>query len=96
MVKVAFVGCGGIQHVHCTYLSRNPEVTIVGHCDVERARAEESARRFGGEPFADFAAMFDKTKPQAAFIAVRPLRALRHGRGARNVASTCSSRSPLR
>ncbi len=72
MVKVAFVGCGGIQHVHCTNLSRNPEVTIVGHCDVERARAEESARRFGGEPFADFNAMFDKTKPQAAFIAVPP------------------------
>jgi len=72
MVKVAFVGCGGIQKVHATNLARNPDVTIVGHCDVDRDRAEESASRFGGEVFTDFNALFDKTKPHAAFIAVPP------------------------
>ncbi|MFO7975823.1 MAG: Gfo/Idh/MocA family oxidoreductase [Candidatus Hydrogenedentota bacterium] len=72
MVKVAFVGCGGIQKVHGANLSRNPDVTIVGHCDVDGERAAESASLFGGEAFTDFNALFDKTKPHAAFIAVPP------------------------
>ncbi|MEA3365117.1 MAG: Gfo/Idh/MocA family oxidoreductase [Candidatus Hydrogenedentes bacterium] len=72
MVKVAFVGCGGVQKLHATNLTRNPDVTIVGHCDVDRDRAEESASRFGGEAFTDFTALFDKTKPHAAFITVPP------------------------
>ena len=72
MVKVAFVGCGGIQQVHCANLSRNPDVTIVGHCDVERDRAEVSAGRYGGEPFTEYDAMYDKTKPHAVFVSVPP------------------------
>ncbi len=72
MLKVAFVGSGGIQGVHCANLSRNPDVNIVGHCDIELERAEAAAARFGGEAFADFNAMFDKTTPHAAFISVPP------------------------
>jgi len=72
MLKVAFVGCGGIQGVHCANLSRNPEVSIVGHCDIEQSRADASAARYGGESFIDFNTMFDKTKPHAAFISVPP------------------------
>ena len=72
MVKVAFVGCGGIHKVHCNNLTRNPDAAIVGHCDVERERAVEAAHQFGGEAFTDFNALFDKTKPHAAFITVPP------------------------
>lgn len=72
MVKVVFVGCGSIQKVHGANLSRNPDVTIVGHCDVDGERAAESADLFGGDAFTDFNVLFDKTKPHAAFIAVPP------------------------
>ncbi len=72
MVKVAFVGCGGIHQVHGANMSKHPDVNIVGHCDVVLERAEQAASRFGGEAFSEFGAMYDKAKPHAVFVLVPP------------------------
>lgn len=72
MVKVAFVGCGGIMEEHYKHLSVMPNVKIVGHCDSDGARAKSAADRFGGEAFTDFAVMYDKTKPRAVYVGVPP------------------------
>lgn len=72
MVKVACVGCGGIMAVHQKNLNQIDGVKMVGHCDIERDRAEASAKLYGGEAFTEYEAMYDKVKPQAVFIAVPP------------------------
>ncbi|MBN2310189.1 MAG: Gfo/Idh/MocA family oxidoreductase [Candidatus Hydrogenedentes bacterium] len=72
MIKVAFVGCGGIQAVHQKNVSKLDRVKIVGHCDILPDRAEARAAQYGGEAFTEFEAMYDKAKPHAVFIAVPP------------------------
>ena len=72
MVKLGFVGCGGIMQEHYKHLSAMPGIKIVGHCDIIKDRAESAATRFGGEVFTEFETMYDKTKPHAVFVAVPP------------------------
>ena len=72
MIKVGFVGCGGIMQEHYKHLSALPGVKMVGHCDILKDRAESAANSFGGEAFTEFEAMYDKVKPHAVYIAVPP------------------------
>jgi len=72
MIKVAFVGCGGIMQEHYEHLSQIDGVKMVGHCDIEKKRAESGADRFGGAAFTEYEAMYDKVKPDAVYIAVPP------------------------
>lgn len=72
MIKLGFVGCGGIMQEHYKHLSGMSGVKMAGHCDILKDRAESAASRFGGEAFTDFEAMYDKVKPQAVYIAVPP------------------------
>ncbi|MBI4558060.1 MAG: Gfo/Idh/MocA family oxidoreductase [Candidatus Hydrogenedentes bacterium] len=72
MVKVAFVGCGGIQNEHYKHLCAMDDVRLVGHCDVEKARAEAAAEKYGGDVFTDYKALYDKTKPDAVYVSVPP------------------------
>ena len=71
-IKVGFVGCGGIMQEHYRHLSELKGVEMVGHCDIIKERAEDAVKRFGGKAFTEFEAMYDKTKPEAVFIAVPP------------------------
>jgi len=72
MIKLGFVGCGGIMQEHYKHLSGMSGIKMVGHCDILKDRAESAASRFGGEAFTEFEAMYDKVKPQAVYIAVPP------------------------
>ena len=72
MIKLGFVGCGGIMQEHYKHLSGMSGVKMAGHCDILKDRAEAAASRFGGEAFTDFEAMYDKVKPQAVYVAVPP------------------------
>ncbi|HOV72870.1 MAG TPA: Gfo/Idh/MocA family oxidoreductase [Candidatus Hydrogenedentes bacterium] len=72
MVKLAFVGCGGIMQEHYRHLSAMSGVKMVGHCDIIKDRAESAASRFGGEAFTEYEAMYDKVKPNAVYVAVPP------------------------
>ncbi len=72
MIKLGFVGCGGIMQEHYRHLSAMSGIKMVGHCDIIKERAESAAERFGGEAYTEFATMYDKAKPHAVFIAVPP------------------------
>lgn len=72
MIKLGFVGCGGIMQEHYKHLSAMAGVKMAGHCDIIKERAESAADRFGGEVFTEFQAMYDKVKPTAVFIGVPP------------------------
>ena len=72
MIRVGFVGCGGIMQEHYKHLSALSGVKMVGHCDILKDRAESAASRFGGDAFTEFETMYDKAKPHAVFIAVPP------------------------
>jgi myo-inositol 2-dehydrogenase/D-chiro-inositol 1-dehydrogenase len=72
MIKLAFVGCGGIMQEHYKHLSAMDDVKMVGHCDIIKERAESGAERFGGAAFTEFEAMYDKVKPHAVYVAVPP------------------------
>lgn len=72
MIKLGFVGCGGIMEEHYRHLSRMPNVKIAGHCDVDGERAAAAARRYGGEAFTDCEHMYNKLKPHAVYIAIPP------------------------
>ena len=46
-IKIAVIGCGGISNCHLGGYSRNPNVEIYALCDINRARAEEKAKKYG-------------------------------------------------
>ena len=62
-LKIAVIGCGGISNCHLGGYSRNPNVEIYAMCDINRARAEEKAAKYGVPPERGFD---DKDKMFAA------------------------------
>lgn len=70
MIKVGVIGAGSMGSNHARVYSELPNAQLVGIADVDLARAENVARRYGGTPYADFHALFEKEKPDAVSIAV--------------------------
>jgi myo-inositol 2-dehydrogenase / D-chiro-inositol 1-dehydrogenase len=49
--KIGIVGAGGVGGIHAAILARDSRVAIQGYHDVDPARAQAMASRFGGRPF---------------------------------------------
>ncbi|MBM3501456.1 MAG: Gfo/Idh/MocA family oxidoreductase [Armatimonadetes bacterium] len=71
-LRLGFVGVGGIAQRHLNGAKARADVEIVGHCDVNEARAREVAVQFGGEACASPAELYDGTKPDAIVISTPP------------------------
>ncbi|NCO35916.1 MAG: hypothetical protein AUJ92_14455 [Armatimonadetes bacterium CG2_30_59_28] len=71
-VKVAFIGTGIIAQSHLETLSRDPDVKVVGLCDIVKAKAEAAARQFGGRAYVDYRKMLDNAEPDAVYLCVPP------------------------
>lgn len=84
--KLCVIGCGGFaDHVHgaaqMSYATGNLEVELAACCDLDAARAEAYARKFGFNRFyTDVEAMLDKEAPDAVFVLVMPGAAASVGR----------------
>src|SRR6185312_6439823 len=50
-LQVAVVGIGNIGSIHATVYRENPNVEIVAICDIVEAKADEAAKKFGGQAF---------------------------------------------
>ena len=50
-LKLGFVGVGGIAQRHLNGAKAREDVEIVGHCDVDEARAKDVAAKFGGRAY---------------------------------------------
>ncbi len=68
--RLAFLGCGGF----CTAsilpgVARSGIIDIVAMCDIDRERAEDRARRFGGSRvYTDYEEMLDKEQVDGVFV----------------------------
>ena len=72
MIKVAFIGTGGISGVHLDFLAKQDDVEIVGLCDITEENLKQRVEQYGGAGYGDFAEMLDKTKPDAVWICTPP------------------------
>jgi len=54
MVKVGFIGAGGIARAHAKAISHIEEAKLVAFADVDLSRAEELARTYGAKGFTDY------------------------------------------
>jgi predicted dehydrogenase len=72
MVKIGFVGCGGIAQEHLKQLRTMNEVRMVGVCDANAARARAFAATAGCEAHFDPVSLYDKAKPDAVYVTVPP------------------------
>ena len=72
VTRIGFIGAGGIAHRHFGVLEQFEDVEIAAVADVDLARAEEAAARFGARAFADLETMIGETALDALYICVPP------------------------
>lgn len=72
MLKVGFIGAGGIAHRHLGVLETFEDAAVVGIADPDEARAAAAAERCGARPFAHHDEMIDNLALDALFICVPP------------------------
>jgi predicted dehydrogenase len=84
-VKTAIMGCGGMAGAHARRLKPNPDVQIVGLCDVDVPRVQAFIDRhlsdYGSKPaiFTDPARMYAEAKPDAVVIVTPHTMHFQHG-----------------
>ena len=71
-VRIGFIGCGGIAGAHMERLAKLEEVEFVGMCDIERAKAENASKKYGGKVYTEFEKMLEEVKMDACYICVPP------------------------
>ena len=72
MVKIGFIGCGGIARLHMSNLARIENVEIVAHTDVDIKKAEETARLYGGRAYSSYRDMLNKEDLDAVYVCTPP------------------------
>lgn len=73
MTRVALVGLGNAGFtLHLPALAGVPGVTLAGACDLDEARRERAAARFGVPVFADFDAMLGAARPDVVVVGTPP------------------------
>lgn len=69
VVKIGVVGCGAIgQRRHIPEVAANPKARLVALCDIVPSRAEEQAKKFGGEAYSDFESFLKHPDMDAVII----------------------------
>ena len=72
VVKVGFVGVGGIAGVHLKYLAKAADAKIAAVCDVNAAQADTIATQYGAKAYGSVEKMLDTEKLDAVYICVPP------------------------
>lgn len=67
-LRVAVIGCGDISAIHLDALLADPEVEIVGVCDVDRDRRAAAAKRAGCLDFAQVSDMVSAVAPDVVHV----------------------------
>ena len=52
-LRVGIIGCGAIHHHHADAVTADSRLELAGFADTDIARAEESAKIYGGRAYAD-------------------------------------------
>ena len=71
-LAVGFIGCGGIARAHVDNLARLKRVELKAFSDISIDRAKALASTYGGEAYADWREMLEKSKLDLVFICLPP------------------------
>ncbi len=71
-MRVAVVGPGGIARRHLDFLSRRPDVEVVGLLSRDERRAAAAAQRWGGRGYTNLEVFLDEQRPDAVWICTPP------------------------
>lgn len=71
-LAVGFIGCGGIARAHIDNLARLDRVELKAFSDISIDRAKALASTYGGEAYADWREMLEKSKLDLVFICLPP------------------------
>jgi len=71
-LRIGFVGIGWIAGTHMDALSQLEDAQPVAFCDLDSARAERAAARFGGRAYTDWRTMLDAESLDALYICLPP------------------------
>lgn len=73
MIRIGFIGCGGIAHEYQNRLDqRRDRVEVVAYCDIDDGRARGFAEPRGGAVFTDWRRMLDEARLDAVFCNLPP------------------------
>jgi len=72
VVRIGFVGTGGIANVHFNCLEKIPEASIVAVCDVDAERVQQAGERFGAKTHFNARDMLDTEELDALYVCVPP------------------------
>ena len=72
LVKVGFVGTGGIANGHLRNLTEMENVRIAALCDVDQARVNAAVETYGGQSYTDYREMFDGAELDAVYFCLPP------------------------
>lgn len=68
----ALIGCGGIGELRAAALAKTPGLKLAAASDLDPARAESIARRFGGAAVADWRALLGRDDVDAVIVSTPP------------------------
>lgn len=72
MVRLAFIGVGGIAGSHLGNLKKMTDVSVVAVCDLDQGRAEKVAADLGSRAYTDAAAMLKEVEVDGVYICLPP------------------------
>ena len=67
-LRVGIIGCGAIHHHHATAIAADSRLELAGFADIELARAESSAKTYGGRAYSDYLELIDAERLDAVHI----------------------------
>ncbi len=72
VVRVGFVGTGGIANFHMNHLEKMDDVKVVAVCDMAEEKVKKASERFAAPAFFDYKEMLDKVPMDALYVCVPP------------------------
>ncbi len=72
LVKIGFVGTGGMANSHLSKLATLENVSIAALCDIAEERVQAAVEQYGGVAYTDYRKMFDEADLDAAYFCLPP------------------------
>ncbi len=72
VMKIGFIGTGGIARVHRSYLAEKEGVELTAFCDTDESRAKAAAEQHGAKAYTEHKQMLDAQSLDAVFVCTPP------------------------
>lgn len=72
IIKVGFVGVGGIASLHLKNISENEHAHVTAVCDIVEEQARQNGVKYGANAYTDVDKMLEKEELDALFVCVPP------------------------